>query len=180
MSRKGARPGDVVAVTGTLGKAGAGYLALHHHMKNRRIIAGLLEPVPRIAEGKRLAQEKIVTSCMDLSDGLSSSLYQLMEMNHVGFTIQRDCIPVSPLLSHVTKQNRELWNSVLHFGGDYELLLTLPTDLVHRAVHCLQKIGTPLTMIGKVTKSQDIVLVSGTQHKILPDKGYEHFQKHIF
>ena len=87
MPRKGACPGDVVAVTGTLGKAAAGYIALQHGQTMRRLTRGLFEPWPRLQEGRVLARKHCITSSMDLSDGLSSSLYQLQELNHVGFTI---------------------------------------------------------------------------------------------
>ena len=82
MSRKGMTIGDIVMVTGNLGKAAAGYYALKYGMKKMDFLKGFLEPKPRINEGLMLAKIKTVTSCMDISDGLSSSLYQLQEINN--------------------------------------------------------------------------------------------------
>ena len=170
MGRKGAKPGDIVAVTGTLGKAGAGYFALQHSIKDN-IQKDLLEPQPRIKEGRTLAKQKIATSCMDISDGLSSSLYQLQELNNVGFEIKKDCIPLSASLFHLAKKHTEMnvYKYSLHFGGDYELLLTILPDKFEQA-------GGKLTAIGTVTKEQDIILIDGSSRTILKNKGYEHFK----
>jgi len=174
MSRKGAKPGDVVAVTGMLGKAGAGYFALQHNMKGE-ILNDLLEPQPRIKEGRSLAKQKIVTSCMDISDGLSSSLYQLQELNKVGFEIKKDCIPLSPSLLDLAKKHTEMdvYKYALHFGGDYELLLTMPPDTFEQA-------REKLTAIGAVTKEQGITFIDGASKTTLKNKGYEHFKDSEF
>ncbi|MFH1102036.1 MAG: thiamine-phosphate kinase [Methanobacteriota archaeon] len=182
MPRKGMRPGDIVAVTGMLGKAGAGYLALQQQNRNKNVLKGLFEPVPRIREGRALAQEKIVSSCMDISDGLSSSLYQLQQLNPVGFEIQQEQLPVSSELTKLRNlEQKEIDKYVLHFGGDYELLCTLSPKNFERAVQAMKKTGTPITAIGRVTKEKKIYLVSPQgKRKILPDKGYEHFSSHTF
>ena len=171
MGRKGAKPGDIVAITGTLGKAGAGYFTLQHNIKGK-ILNDLLEPQPRIKEGRSLARQKIVTSCMDISDGLSSSLYQLQELNKVGFEIKKDCIPLSPSLLNLAKKHKEMdaYEYALHSGGDYELLLTIPPD-------SFKKMKGELTAIGTVTKEQNIVLVDETSKTTLKNKGYEHFKE---
>jgi len=174
MSRKGAKPGDIVAVTGTLGKAGAGYFALQHNLKGK-ILKDILEPQPKIKEGRTLAKQKTVTSCMDISDGLSSSLYQLQELNKVGFEIKKDCIPLSPSLFDLAEKHTEIdvHEYALHFGGEYELLLTIPPDAFEQA-------REKLTAIGTVTKEQDIALIDGASKTILKNKGYEHFKDSDF
>jgi thiamine-monophosphate kinase len=181
MGRKGAKPGDIIAVTGKLGKAAAGYYALKHKIKNKEILKGLLEPIPRIKEGMALAKTKIATSSIDISDGLSSSLYQLQELNDVGFEIDKEQIPLSPaLLKFEGKKDINIYEYAMHFGGDYELLLTLPLDGFDKAQKSLAKTGTPFTVIGKVTKGKKINIVDRETKKILFDKGYEHFRKRAF
>jgi len=181
MGRKGAKPGDIVAVTGKLGKAAAGYYALKHNMKNKENLKYLLEPIPRIKEGMALAKTKTVSSSMDISDGLSSSLYQLQELNDVGFEIDKEKIPLSSvLLKFEGKKDINIYEYAMHFGGDYELLLTLPLDKFDKAQKSLVKTGTPLTVIGKVTKEKKINIIDGQTKKILQNKGYEHFRKHTF
>ena len=178
MGRKGAKPGDIVAVTGTLGKACAGYYAMQSNIEDPRMFEGLLEPKPRLKEGRTLAREKIVNSCMDISDGLSSSLYQLQELNNVGFEIEMDEIPLSHRLVKIAGENENfnVYESSLHFGGDYELLLTIPYNEFEKMKRNVEKIGNRLTNIGKVTKNDDICIVDGSVKKILPNKGYEHFK----
>jgi len=179
MSRKGAKPGDIIAVTGSLGKAAAGYYALEHNIKNKETLKGILEPVPRISEGVALAKTEVVTSSMDISDGLSSSLYQLQELNKVGFQIDKRKIPLSKaLLKFQGKKDINIYEHAIHFGGDYELLVTLPSGEFNNAQKILMKLGTTLTTIGRVTKEKKISIVDGKTKQILKNKGYEHFRKH--
>lgn len=182
MPRKGAKPGDIVAVTGSLGKAGAGHYAMQHNIENKGILKNLLEPKPRLQEGMALARKKTVTSCMDISDGLSSSLYQLQEVNNIGFEIDMEKIPLSPLLLKLARENEQMdvYKYGLHFGGDYELLLTLPPDRFEKAQKSVRKVGGHLTGIGRVTKDSKIHIIEGGVKKILPDRGYEHFKDFNF
>lgn len=178
MGRKGTKIGDIIAVTGTLGKAGAGYYAFKNGIKKEDFLRGLLEPTPRLNEGMALAREKIVTSCMDISDGLSSSLYQLQELNDVGFEIEHGKIPLSPLLLQLANRYEQfdVYEYGLHFGGDYELLLTLPKDSFEKARRNLEKMGTRITSIGRVTKDNKIAVVRNGIKTSLPNGGYEHFK----
>jgi thiamine-monophosphate kinase len=182
MPRKGAKPGDVVAVTDALGKAGAGYYAIQHDIDDGVILEGLLEPKPKIQEGIALAKEKIVTSCMDISDGLSSSLYQLQDLNNVGFEIEREKIPLSSNLLRLSKEDKNLdvYRYGLHFGGDYELLLTIPKDEFEKAQKTVEKTGGRLTNIGKVTDENQIRISYKGVKKVLPNRGYEHFKAFNF
>jgi thiamine-monophosphate kinase len=182
MSRSGACPGDVVAVTGTLGKAGAGYYALKRQSPVKKLSHALLEPVPKLREGRLLASLKCISSSMDLSDGLSASLYQLQELNNVGFEIKKSTLPLAIESFDLLEMNQGIdpYALALHFGGDYELLVTLPSDGFEKAQKTLKRHGSNLTAIGTVTKKKEIVLVDGGNAKILENKGYEHFKKHNF
>ena len=181
MPRTGAKPGDLIAVTGVLGKAGAGYITLQKHLQDDEAVKELFEPIPRIFEGQALAQEKIVSSCMDISDGLSSSLYQLQELNHVGFEVEKEKIPVSAKLMKIQKQLKmDVYEYALHFGGDYELLVILSPDKWKRAVQAVKKRNSSLTVIGRVTKKLGVILVSKNHKHILKNKGYEHFKPVYF
>ena len=182
MSRTGACTGDVVAVTGTLGRAGAGYYALKHHILEKRLSKALLEPVPKLKEGRLLAQGHLVTSSMDLSDGLSASLYQLQELNNVGFEIKKNALPLASELCELCSKNHSIdpYSLALHFGGDYELLITIPHERFEQTKKMLKTHGVDLTAIGIVTKKKDIILVDNKTKRILENKGYEHFKKHNF
>jgi len=180
--RKGAKTDDLIAVTGSLGKAGAGYYCLKNNILNKNISKALLEPFPKLKEGQLLAQQKCATSCMDLSDGLSSSLYQLSEINDVGFEINYEKIPISSSLLKLKKKNTKLNVSdfVLHFGGDYELLLTIPPNFFPKIKNILEKNDCNLYSIGKVTKDKHVKINLGNNVEILENKGYEHFKKQLF
>jgi thiamine-monophosphate kinase len=182
MSRIGACPGDVVAVTGTLGRAGAGYYALKHHNLEKKLSKALLEPIPKLKEGRLLAQQRVVTSSMDLSDGLSASLYQLQKLNNVGFEIKKSALPLSSELCELCSKNHGIdpYYLALHFGGDYELLITIPYERFEQTKKMLKKNDVDLTAIGIATKKKNIILVDNKNKRILENKGYEHFKKHNF
>lgn len=182
MSRKGTQPGDVVTVTGSLGKAAAGYYVLKHNLGNKKILKGLFEPHPRLNEGMKIAKAKIVTSCMDLSDGLSSSLYQLQELNHVGFEIETEKIPISQDLIEISQyiNNLDANEISIHSGGDYELLLTVSPDNFEKAKKIIKNLENVLTPIGTVIEENKIVISHKGKKKILKNKGYEHFKDNNF
>jgi thiamine-monophosphate kinase len=182
MPRQGASPGDIVAVTGYLGSAGLGYYALQKNSREQKQAKALLEPHPRLKEGRLLAQTHSVTSSMDLSDGLSASLYQLQEINAVGFEINKDQLPLASGLKKRFTQYTQIdpYVIALHFGGDYELLVTIPPKKFEKTQQIMHKHGILLSPIGIVTKQQKILLNENNKKKILPNKGYEHFKKHVF
>jgi thiamine-monophosphate kinase len=182
MARTGAHPGDVVAVTGVLGKAGTGYYALKRNKQEKNLSKSLFEPHARVMEGRLLAQQKSVTSSMDLSDGLSASLYQLQEVNPVGFLIKKDALPLDPGLRHLCSRSTDAdpYTVALHFGGDYELLVTIRKDRFENTKKTLQKKAITLTAIGRVTRKKDIVLLDKGKKNLLENKGYEHFRNHQF
>ncbi len=179
MFRKGAMPGDIIAVTGKLGKAAAGFLAIEEGEINEISLQGLLHPIPRIIEGRKLAKSRKVHCCMDISDGLSSSLYQLQKVNHVGFSINASYLPTDLSLESICKKNHiSSIEYLLHFGGEYELLLCMPPE----SFSILQANIAPtcLTAIGEVTEEVSIVLNDTSGIVSLENKGYEHFSSHFF
>ena len=64
----------------------------------------------------------------------------------------------------------------LHFGGDYELLLTVSSDKFEKVKRSLEKTGNSLTSIGRVIKNRKVYLIEKNSRKILPDGGFEHFK----
>lgn len=178
MPRTGVRPGDIIAVTGTLGKAGAGYYALKYRLGGKTLSKPLLEPQPRLKEGQLLAQQRVVTSSMDLSDGLSASLYQLREMNDIGFEIKRNSLPLASELVILSDKypDTDVYSIALHFGGDYELLVTIPQKNFSKIREKLKNYDVDLTPIGTATKKKSIILLDKKNKRILKNKGFEHFK----
>ena len=115
--RRGARPGDVIAVTGPLGEAQAALDGYEQHRKE------LLEPQPRVAEGQALGRAG-VSAMMDISDGLALSLYDLLAVNDCGFAVDTARLPLPAGIPE--DEAREL---ALYGGGDFELLFTAPPAL---------------------------------------------------
>ena len=177
MSRRGAKNGDIVCVTGTLGRAGAGLYVLRENSGDDKMATKeILEVSPRIPEGMALGALGCVTSSMDISDGVASCLYQLQEVNNVGFRVYEDKIPLSPYAKRTSggKWEREK-NWAFYSGGDYELLCTIKKEKVSLARDRVASVGGILSPIGEVISKQDILLVDREGEKILDDKGFEHF-----
>ncbi|MDG6228746.1 MAG: thiamine-phosphate kinase [Candidatus Thermoplasmatota archaeon] len=177
MSRRGAKEGDIIAVTGALGKAAGGFLS-HKNGKKYESLSGLIHPNPRLSEGRNLAATKKVHCCMDISDGLSSSLYQLQSLNNIGFNIIASDLPLDPVLTSLCINEDEQEEYALYFGGDYELLLCISEESFPE----LKKAIAPasLTSIGKVTHKRSITIIKDGKTRNLTNKGYEHFLTHPF
>jgi thiamine-monophosphate kinase len=122
-----------------------------------------------LKEAQMLATSGAVTSCIDMSDGLSTSLHHLSRSSKVGFRIEFSSIPMMNGLDLAGKMK------ALHYGGDYELLFTVDPSKVD--VLTGASTGTPITQIGEVTADMNIVLSSHGEIGNMPDKGYEHFRK---
>jgi thiamine-monophosphate kinase len=185
LSRAGAKPGDRVFVTGTLGDSAAGLEILKNRVKGqegrgkgteaKRLIAKHLRPVPRAAEGRAIARSGCASAMIDISDGLSSDLAHICEQSGVGAEIHSDRIPISPALM---KLSGGLTMPVLHYalsgGEDYELLFTVPPGKIKR----LQSLHIPVTEIGAVKRGKALMLVDDTGRKnTLQATGYDHFRR---
>jgi thiamine-monophosphate kinase len=177
MLRKGAKPEDLVAVTGKLGNGGSAYQSLKNDMNIEKAIKDLMEVYPRVKEGIALSKTKVVSSCMDISDGLASSIYQLSNLNELGFKLDLSQIPISNEAKAISMKlgmsDEEL---ALYFGGDYELLITLKKEGLNTAQEALDEIGTELTPIGEVIKEKKNILIRDGVSTLLEDRGYEHFR----
>ncbi len=149
--RTGARPGDLICITGIPGQAQAWLEGYRQYEK------ALFEPQPRVLEGQLLARAG-VTAMMDDSDGIALSLYDLLGVNECGFSLTSDRIPRPAGIPE--PQAGEL---ALYGGGDYELIFTLPKDR-----HPVK--GISYTVIGEVI-AKKVVLVDG----VAPARrGYQH------
>ncbi len=174
--RKGARPGDIVAISGELGKAGAGYYSLKRNLSLEEAETALKRPRPRLKEAAALADAGFVTSCMDISDGLSSSIFELARSS--GLTYEIDYSRVSKakeveLAFHDLERQKSL---ILNFGNDYELLFTVKREAETDLANLASEIGCPLTVIGKVTSGEENILIDSGKREKLENRGYEHFR----
>ncbi|MFW5987345.1 MAG: thiamine-phosphate kinase [Methanohalophilus sp.] len=175
LTRKGAKPGDLVCVIATLGGAGA---ALEAYLKNidydDDFMKPLLEPVPRIAEGRMLAKSGAVTSAMDTSDGLALSLYDLASVNKVGFVLKEKSLPIDRRVFEIAASEKEALELALYSGGDFELLVTVSRDMFK----ALQA-ESYLTVVGEVVDIDAGINLIGKDGAIfaIDRKGYLHMGK---
>lgn len=163
ITRDGAYPGELLAVTGDLGRTGAA-LGLFKAGETKRANE-LFRFEPRVELGRELSN--MATSMMDISDGLARSLHQLADINDVGFRITENKIPYSPLIEDMAETEEEKEELGLFTGEDFELLFTTPEGNEFE----LAKSGA--TVIGKVTE-EGIEMVKGKEVVPLEDKGYVH------
>ncbi|WP_049934064.1 thiamine-phosphate kinase [Halarchaeum acidiphilum] len=155
--RDGANVGEVVAVTGALGRSAAAIEAFDAGETERA--NELFRFVPRVRAGVALREH--ASAMMDSSDGLARSLHQLAEASDAGFAVESAAIPVHDALGGDDRLAR-----ATTFGEDFELVCTLPADAVAVARDALD---VPLTVVGEVTERN--VTMDG---EALPDRGYTH------
>jgi thiamine-monophosphate kinase len=174
LKRSGANEGDLLAMTGTVGLAGAAFHEIDlddHDPKARR---AALEPRPRIREGVLLSASGCVTSCMDTSDGLAMSVHELSNASGVGFEVMRSKVPVDPAAVAICeKHGKPIDDAALYSGGDYQLLFTIDPSGLGRLASMMKD---DITVIGRATKERDVVLIGDGGKVPLPNKGYEHFK----
>jgi thiamine-monophosphate kinase len=172
--RKGAKEGDLLAVTGPLGLAAAGWVARSKGIFAPRTVKALLEPQPRTKEGMVLSASGKVTSCMDITDGLAYSIGELSRQSGVHFEVRWCSIPVGDDVQRIAdKSGVPVGDLVMHFGGDYELLFTVSPDAVDELAAAL---GGRLHVIGHARGEQNVLIREG---KVVPldTRGYEHFRR---
>lgn len=150
--RSGARPGDLVYVSGTIGDAALGLLSATGRLPGLpRAAAAFLEdryrlPQPRMALGAALAG--IATAMIDVSDGLVADLGHICETSGVGATVRADALPLSDAAAEVLAEAPALLETVLTGGDDYELLFTVPAAAVGAAAAAAEAAGTAVAAIG--------------------------------
>lgn len=177
--RSGASPGDPIYVSGRLGEAELG-LRLLKNAKARakpsdRSLRKHLYPEPRLKLGQWLAEKRIASAMMDLSDGLSSDLSRLCAASGVGARIEGGKLPVVKPPASYLRGGADPLKSALDGGDDYELLFTVPkakTSLLPRSFE-----GVTLTQIGEATRQKKITLVRpGGRPEILIARGWDPFR----
>jgi len=174
--RKGAKAGDLIAVTGHLGKAGAGFFSMKRNLGLKEAEDTLKRPWPRIREGRELSKSGFVTSCMDISDGLSTSIFELSRNSGMTYEIDYARLPKAVEVGRAFQDAERQRDLVLNFGDDYELLFTIKRDHVEDLAKISEDTGCSMTVIGKVTSGEENILIDGGKREKLENLGYEHFR----
>jgi thiamine-monophosphate kinase len=175
VTRQGARPGDHVFVTGTLGDAA---LAVYELNADQRPPAALLrrfcEPQPRLQAGRVLTAQGIASAMIDVSDGLVQDLGHVCEQSNVGAIIHAACVPRSAAYKKLRGTTDLL---AVHGGEDYELLFTVPERQLARLARSARRLGCPVTRLGYVTHGGGVRLLDADGRPLRPGRrGYDHFR----
>ena len=172
--RSGARPGDRIFVSGTLGGSAAAFGKLRTQPRTKadeHHFGRHFYPEPRVRLGRILRERKIATAMIDTSDGLSTDLTHICDESGVGAEIDAGRIPCARVGQPPRSVDLDL---ALHGGEDYELLFTVSARVsVPRSLA-----GVGLTEIGRITSGRKIILrmMDGTSQALKP-RGWEHFRK---
>ncbi len=174
LTRAGAKPGDVVAVTGFPGLSAAGLLALQHSIDAKTLIQAHLRPVPRLAEGRWFVERPGVHAMIDLSDGMLQDLGHVAERSGVGINVDSDLVPIAPALNGFDSILCEpLECLVLSGGEDYELAVSMDSALAAEISRDFAAaFGRPLTVVGGVESGWRGVRLDGQESG---RRGFDHF-----
>jgi len=197
LTRAGARPGDEVYVTGSLGAAAVGLKMLMgdrgtglatvanasltrpapRDADGTLCVERYLRPVPRVRAGGLLGRNRAATSCMDLSDGLSDAVQQIAEASDVGMHIEVGSLPIAQgVRDWHAVQGGDAVETAVAGGDDYELLFTVRPSWRGRLRAVRTGVGDlPITRIGAVTRNREVVLSTSTGPRALP-AGFDHFR----
>jgi thiamine-monophosphate kinase len=181
IQRVGARPGNIVATTGSFGLTASGLKILKEDLAvspelRKKLVDAVLLPHARLNEGLALAQTGAVTASIDSSDGLAWSLHEISRASNVGFII--DTPPIAPETKEfATSFNLDPLELSFYGGEEYELVLTIDSEGWSEAKKAIQQVHGDLHKIGEVTKEAEVYLkINGEKHGV-EARGYEHFKK---
>ncbi len=173
-SRGGAKAGDHLWVSGSIGDAGAGLRILKGEMNGRAaLVERYRNPRPRLEAGQRLAP--LVGAMMDVSDGLLIDAGRIAEASEATIAIDLGLIPLSPAFIEALGEDRPARLAAATAGDDYELLFTAAPERGAGLLALADALGLPLSRIGSVEPGSGLRLTDDGQALPLPDRlGWEH------
>lgn len=173
--RSGARVGDVVMVTGTLGDAAAGLRCLAEADASAYdvLVERLNRPTPRVSAGQAL--RGIATACIDVSDGLVADLGHICTASGVGADIDAALLPrSSALLTHFA--DADALDFALSGGDDYELCFTVPADRAGEVGATMARVGCGATRVGRIVEGSGVRVLDVQGNVYEPARaGWNHF-----
>ncbi len=184
LRRSGAKPGDLIVVSGSLGGAG---LALRQLKLKRAdpsappplpvLLNRLERPIPRLALGQLLRGH--ASAAIDLSDGLAADVDHLLTASHCGAMIELAQLPLDQPVAAVIAATNE-WELAVASGDDYELCFTLPLERLNQLTHYANMAACPLTVIGYVERQPGIRWHLPNGQSWQPQRsGYDHFNNNV-
>jgi thiamine-monophosphate kinase len=177
--RNGAKQGDRIFVTGSLGDSALGLKMLKNGVKEGGPVLRHLDPSPRVKEGSEIARRGLATAMIDISDGLIADLGHILEASGVGAQIHLQRLPLSASYrKHVSAYYKNPHLLALAGGEDYELLFTVPEERPEAMKKLAEELAIPITQIGEITDASDGVSIVGPDGKefIVEQRGHDHFK----
>jgi thiamine-monophosphate kinase len=182
LTRGGARKGDHVYVSGTLGDAALGLRVLNGDLKALPkkaadfLIGRYRLPSARVALGRGLLKGRLASACIDISDGLLADARHIAETSEIGISIRRGDLPLSESAGALVNRDASLWRDVLTGGDDYELLFTAPPAKEPALRNLAERLDLRLTAIGTVGEGDSVQLHDESGNVVSVDgTGWRHF-----
>ena len=184
LTRCGARPGDDLYVSGSIGSAAAGLKILQSRapIPNPQsvLVDRYLRPEPRVRLGALLAGNRAASACIDLSDGLADGLHQIADASGVGIRVEADWLPIDPATRDwFAAAGSDPVVEAMAGGDDYELLFAVRPQLRRRLEALIPLAGVPVTRIGTCSPEPGVTLARGgagaAERSPIP-AGYRHFR----
>jgi len=191
MRRSGAKAGDEIWVTGTVGDAAMGFKILEDKHDSAQspdeslskipgkehLISRLLNPAPRVAAGLALAESGLATAMIDISDGILGDFGHIAELSKVGGVLYLEDLPLSGELRSLHDHYREMTYRLSLTGGeDYELCFTAPPSHREKIYSCMKNCGITASPVGIVTSFPRITIIKGDGSKYNPElTSFNHF-----
>lgn len=178
VTRSGAKAGDLLCVSGTVGDSSLGLALLMAGERHGRAVDRHLDPEPRVTLGRALAEAAIPTAMIDISDGLIADLGHILELSGTGARVDAGALPLSDYYLGLAGQySTEPYSFALEGGEDYELLFTLAPERFAQAAEIAEETGTMITAIGEIVAGDGVsaVLPGGTLYSRTKG-GYDHFR----
>jgi thiamine-monophosphate kinase len=183
LRRSGAKAGDLICVTGTLGESAAGLEILRRNLDvapslREPLVRAHLDPQPQVAAGRLLAQAGLATACIDLSDGVATDLHHICRWSGVGARLAAENLPMSPGVKAVARLvGQDPEELALQRGEDYQLLFTSSPAQASRVPEIFTQAGLEApSHIGEIGPGREVVLITGKKEKIISAGGYDHFR----
>lgn len=179
VTRAGARAGDELWVSGTIGDGALGLLAAQGALatiapRQRAFLEDRYRlPQPRCTLGPLLPG--IVTAMADVSDGLLADAGHIADASRLAVSIERDDVPLSPAARAAVSADPRLWANVLGGGDDYELVMAVPGRRRAALQAAAERTGLRITRIGAVARGRGVAVTAGGRVIDAPRKGYVHF-----
>lgn len=176
VERRGARAGDVVCVTGTLGASAAGYRLLRSGSQERPdLVKAHLRPTPRVREVEAL-RRSLPSAMIDISDGFAADLGHICDESKVGVVVDAARLPMVDLAG--IEIDRDPLELALGGGEDYELCFTIPESRAAAAASEVEnQTGTKVSMVGEVVPAdKGRMLVKDGEREPLEAVGWDHLK----